>query len=320
MGRSTYDDTTTPVRVSRRDLWCALYARAIELGIPIRFGCSVQAIDGPGGKISLADGTVLPDAELSVVASGAWSNVCPTAPLRALNHVMLGGSATVKAGVWPDRIQNQHGLLFTDDGDCMLFVSHETERRISIGIAFPVEDPVDRSNPKQVAQVHRRAIALAHNHLPAALAELLVDQCLARPGGAPLLVNCRHRREVIQYDPSERILRLGDAWHAVSPYAGAGANMALVDGCQLGRVAMAPLECAEEVAELTKRWNAVFRREATVIGFAHGRGQISWACRCSLLRIVPLMTDPSSKRLVTLAGCSLVVAAVAWACGKVLYA
>jgi 2-polyprenyl-6-methoxyphenol hydroxylase-like FAD-dependent oxidoreductase len=201
----------------------------------------------------------------------------------------------------------------------MMFVSHETERRISIGIAFPVEGPVDRSNPKEVAQVHQLAIAFAHNHLPAALAELIVDQCLARPGGAPLQVNCRHRREVLQYDPAEQILRLGDAWHAVSPYAGAGANMALVDGCRLGRVAMAPSQCAKEVVELTKRWNAVFKREATVIGFAHGHGQISRACRYALLRIVPLTTNPS-KRLYTLASCILVLAVVAWACGMVPHA
>ena len=307
------DDTSTPVRVSRRDLWRALYDRTRERGVPVRFGCRVQEIDGPGGRISLVDGSVLSDAELSVVAAGAWSNVCPTAPLRALSHVMLGGLATVKS-VWPDGVRNQHGLLFTDDGDCMMFVSHEAERRVSIGIAFPVADPIDRSDKRQLAQVHQRAIALAQANLPAALAELLVVQCLSLPGGAPLLVNCRHRRDVLQYDPSEQILRLGDAWHAVSPYAGAGANMALVDGCKLGRVVMAPSDCAKEAAELTRRWNAVFKREATVIGFAHSRDRLGWAWRCSLLRVVPLFADPR-KRWPTLAGGGVALMVGAWACG-----
>ena len=49
------------------------------------------------------------------------------------------------------------------------------------------------------------------------LADLLVEQCLSLPGGAPLLVNCRHRADILPHDPSERILRLGTHFQHVVP-------------------------------------------------------------------------------------------------------
>jgi 2-polyprenyl-6-methoxyphenol hydroxylase-like FAD-dependent oxidoreductase len=299
--------TRESVRISRGDLWRVLYDKALELGVEIRFGCNTRKIDGPGHRILFGDGRQdVTDAAMIVLASGAWTDLCETSPLVPLNYCMMGGMATV-GPVWPEGIEGGHGLIFTDSGECLLFVSHEDGRNISIGLAFEVSGHVDRTDPEALAARHAQAIALARAHLPPSLSALLVDQVLAQPSGAPLLVNCRHREEILPFDETEGILRLGDSWHAISPYAGAGANMAMVDGLRLGRAVLTP-ECKLVAHELASLWKGMFKREMSVINFAHGRGLGTRICRHVLLRGLPWLLQPAKLACVVVSAAGVCAA------------
>ena len=128
-----------------------------------------------------------------------------------------------------------------------------------------------------------------------------------------MLVNCRDRPAMLPFSPQSKVVRVGGAWHAISPYAGVGANMAIVDGWELGRAILTQQLPIVHV-QLVKHWQAMFRRQRFVILFAHSRVNFYiFMFRNVALRLLPIALSPQRRRTRIILGASiaLVIALVA---------
>jgi 2-polyprenyl-6-methoxyphenol hydroxylase-like FAD-dependent oxidoreductase len=297
---SEWTGPRTSIRVTYGDLWRALYHRAKELGVVVRFGATVvsieQATDGSRHKILLASQhgrtpSSSVEADQVVLAAGAATTLLNAQPSGSQRYVAMGGPAVV-TDYWPPYLQGRDGVYFTDSGACSAMASHEHSNNVMVGIAFPVDAPIDPSDPETMADLHVRAATLAHAHLPPSLATLLIDQVLSADGGALFVVNGAERVPTDCGAWQTGVLRLGDAWHADSPYSMAGATMALVDGVRLGPVA-GTAACSATVDKLASRWRSESRRQRLLLSLAHGTSWPHVALRSTLLRVMPLTSDPS---------------------------
>jgi 2-polyprenyl-6-methoxyphenol hydroxylase-like FAD-dependent oxidoreductase len=309
------------IRVMRYVLWRTLYDRARELGIEIRFDCQVfDAKDQKQeGKIEVAlkstiSGESLPSigAQLLVVADGSRSQVrdviCPGSARNFLKVSFVGIKMPEMADKIPESVRNQHGLLVGNGFTMFIADEGGNDETLALSFLTDKEVPEPFSSSPEVSKKVQSGLAQFHP-----LVSGTFKEAMEKRDPRIYTVNCYDR--LPQSPLFGRIVFIGDASHAVSPFSGSGANMALVDGVTLAdnihdAIFKAGTPRADHLDEKAialaveafftsteSRWMKVIQQQRSMINSVHSTGWFARFTRSILFRALPIALQTNWKKV-----------------------
>ncbi|QTE02554.1 FAD-dependent oxidoreductase [Streptomyces cyanogenus] len=249
--------------------------RALLLGsLPagtVRWGAKITAahpLDGGRHRVTLADGTAF-TTDVLVGADGAWSRV---RPLVSAARPAYTGVSFVEADLLPaDRRHPASaevvggGMLFALGAGRGLLAHRETDGSLHVYAAVTApEDWLDGIDFTDT-EAAKAAVLKEFDGWDESLRALVADADGALVPRRIHALPAGHR-----WDRVPGVTLLGDAAHLMSPFAGEGANLALLDGAELGlALAAAPGDTEAALAAYEAR---MFQRaEASARDSAHGQ-------------------------------------------------
>ncbi|MEU9923188.1 NAD(P)/FAD-dependent oxidoreductase [Streptomyces griseoluteus] len=217
----------------------ALLLESLPEGL-IRWGAKVtgaRALDGGRHEVTLADGTAFTTG-LLIGADGAWSRV---RPLVSDAVPVYTGVSFVEADLHSADSRHPVGAQVVGGGMLFAlgagrgFLAHR-EPDGSLHVYAAVEAPekwldgIDFTDTEAAARAVLKEFDGWHEDLRALVAD----------ADAPLVPRRIHALPVGHRWPrTAGVTLLGDAAHLMSPFAGEGANLALIDGADLARALLA---------------------------------------------------------------------------------
>jgi len=269
-------------RIRRNVLQGVLADAAIEGGDEIHWGTKIVDVTrAPDGKlsVSLSDGSESV-CDVLVAADGARSAIRgklrPDDTLDFAGVVCLGGTARYEsADEVPKPLDRDWGAVLGGKG-VGLFMAPVDERSALWSLSWYAKEPRERvrhpMSHEQVEALLKEARSLAKTFPPR------LDAMISATDPTTLMLFNAMDRPPLAHTPAEHgpVVWIGDANHAVSPFAGNGANMALMDGWDLAGAfcrARSLAEALEEYDGLSmKRAGTVLKMSRWSIDMMHATG------------------------------------------------
>lgn len=279
------------LRIARRNLHKVLVDAASETGCKIHWGmmCTSVASSSNGVTVTLSTGEEV-NADMLIAADGASSKLRaqlrPNDTLQFQNTVCMGGTAVFPEGTsLPQPIDRDWGLMPLNKNQTALFFSPVGPNRALWSLSYRSEMPVTPAKPPISEEVGDWVMKEAHERVkdPPPLYYKLVEKT---DRGSIMVFNARdkqafpHNAETLPKEfAGGKVVFIGDANHAVSPFAGNGANAAVCDGWELASKLLEASRVAEGVESYDKvvpQRNRIVRQSHIAIAIAHSEGWRLW--------------------------------------------
>ncbi|KAI1424958.1 putative monooxygenase [Xylaria sp. FL1777] len=226
------------MRIARKDLR-RLLVEAASASTDIRWGTTCTAVQ------QLRDGRLLirlvneesaerdEECDVLVAADGASSKIraClrPDDNLQFAGSVQMAGSARFETAI-PSPLDKSWGGVLTGTGAACFF-SRVDQHTVVWALSILESEPrpkYDNRDPQQVQEMLRQARELGKD-----IAEPFKTIVDATDPSTTLVLNAMDKQPFPHGTKAGPAIFIGDANHAVSPFAGNGANLALKDGWDL---------------------------------------------------------------------------------------
>ena len=274
------------MRIRRNALQRALADATVKSGSDIRWNTEVvDAKSNENGMmaVSLSDGTTI-DCDMLIAADGSRSKLRarlrPDDKLDYAGVVCISGTAKFESEESvPKPVDRDWGALLSGQG-VGLFVAPVDRKSALWSLSYYAQQPREHQrypmSEKHIEALLEESRSLAKHFAPKV--NRLVD---ATDPSTLMVFNAMDRPPFPHsFARGGGVVWIGDANHAVSPFAGNGANMALMDGWDLAKCLCQASSLEESLAHYDKmfipRTQATLKMSRWSISIAHATGVKLW--------------------------------------------
>ncbi|KAH8655234.1 hypothetical protein BX600DRAFT_515072 [Xylariales sp. PMI_506] len=229
------------IRIARRDLRRVMTEHVSAEPNEFRWSTTCQSCTVlPDGRVRVhmrdeeADRKYDEECDLLIAADGSSSklraSLRPHDVLQYTGAVFYGGITCFPDGVLPPPVDIHWGSVASDRG-CMFFASPMNKNEIVWTMSFLREEPLEPLDASDEVQVND--MLEKTRNLGIGIAEPFLTLVNNTTPSSAFHLNARDKSPFPHDESLGGVIFIGDSNHAVSPFAGNGANMALKDGWDL---------------------------------------------------------------------------------------
>ena len=278
------------LRIARKNLRSVMVKVAVASGLEIHWGIACVSVskargDGSSGLVVDLSSDSKESCDMLIAADGASSKLRAqlrlSDTLQFQNIICMGGTAVYPTGESPPSpIDRNWGLMPLNEKRSAVFFSPVGPNTALWSLSYRSDVPVKVQRPPVSDEVATTVLKKVHDHstnFPSLFHELVnrTDKDSIMVFNARDKAAFAHTTSTIG-DFAPHVVFLGDANHAVSPFAGNGANMALCDGWDLAEQLLKSASVKEAVNKyddiVVPRANNVVRQSHIAIAIAHSQG------------------------------------------------
>ena len=225
------------MRIARRALRGVL-VEAVEARDAIRWGVActgVERLADGRARVRLSDGGVA-ECDILIAADGASSKIRaglrPGDGLQFAGAVCLSGTARFAGGVVPEPVDRDWGVVLGGGSGKGLFVSPVDERSALWSLSYLASEPRESKKPppseEEIQEICQEALEVGK-----VFNEPFQTLVRGTDPSTVMVFNAMDKQPFANVDREYRddqapVVFIGDSNHAVSPFAGNGANLAMV--------------------------------------------------------------------------------------------